>query len=69
MKSAADLYVYPNTVNVVLLNGDEVREWLEHAAGQFNQIVPGKSGEQPSSMKNSLPTCSTSSMALRIRLT
>ncbi|MFD3270580.1 bifunctional 2',3'-cyclic-nucleotide 2'-phosphodiesterase/3'-nucleotidase [Paenibacillus dendritiformis] len=47
VKSAADLYVYPNTVNVVLLNGDEVKEWLEHAAGQFNQIVPGKAGEQP----------------------
>lgn len=46
VKSAADLYVYPNTVNVVLLNGDEVKEWLEHAAGQFNQIVAGKAGEQ-----------------------
>lgn len=47
VKNAADLYVYPNTVNVVLVNGDEVREWLEHSAGQFNQIDPNKKGEQP----------------------
>ncbi|WP_152394166.1 bifunctional 2',3'-cyclic-nucleotide 2'-phosphodiesterase/3'-nucleotidase [Paenibacillus guangzhouensis] len=47
VKSAADLYVYPNTVNVVQLNGDQVREWLEHAAGQFNQIDPSKKDEQP----------------------
>nr|WP_255570625.1 bifunctional 2',3'-cyclic-nucleotide 2'-phosphodiesterase/3'-nucleotidase [Cohnella sp. CFH 77786] len=47
IKNVADLYVYPNTLKAVLLNGDQVREWLERSAGQFNQIDPNGSGEQP----------------------
>ncbi|HBV00522.1 bifunctional 2',3'-cyclic-nucleotide 2'-phosphodiesterase/3'-nucleotidase, partial [Thalassospira lucentensis] len=27
LKNVADLYIYPNTVRAVLLNGDQVREW------------------------------------------
>lgn len=38
LKSMANLYVYPNTLKAVLLNGDEVREWLEMSAGQFRYI-------------------------------
>ncbi|PKR60008.1 bifunctional 2',3'-cyclic-nucleotide 2'-phosphodiesterase/3'-nucleotidase [Thalassospira lohafexi] len=47
LKNVADLYIYPNTVRAVLLNGDQVREWLEMSAGQFNQIDPNSREEQP----------------------
>jgi 2',3'-cyclic-nucleotide 2'-phosphodiesterase / 3'-nucleotidase len=40
VRNIADLYIYPNTVRVLRLNGAEVREWLEMAAGQFNRIDP-----------------------------
>ncbi|WP_339776687.1 bifunctional 2',3'-cyclic-nucleotide 2'-phosphodiesterase/3'-nucleotidase [uncultured Thalassospira sp.] len=46
LKNVADLYVYPNTVRAVLLTGDQVREWLEMSAGQFNQIDPNSRDEQ-----------------------
>ncbi|MFY9996786.1 MAG: 2',3'-cyclic-nucleotide 2'-phosphodiesterase [Leclercia sp.] len=37
-RNAADLYLYPNTLVVVKATGQEVKEWLECSAGQFNQI-------------------------------
>ncbi|MCV9878498.1 bifunctional 2',3'-cyclic-nucleotide 2'-phosphodiesterase/3'-nucleotidase [Brenneria izbisi] len=37
-RHAADLYLYPNTLVTVKVNGQEVREWLECSAGQFKQI-------------------------------
>ncbi|EGK2176698.1 bifunctional 2',3'-cyclic-nucleotide 2'-phosphodiesterase/3'-nucleotidase [Salmonella enterica] len=37
-RNAADLYLYPNTLVVVKASGEEVKEWLECSAGQFNQI-------------------------------
>lgn len=37
-RNAADLYLYPNTLVVVKASGQEVKEWLECSAGQFNQI-------------------------------
>ncbi|HRV92236.1 MAG TPA: bifunctional 2',3'-cyclic-nucleotide 2'-phosphodiesterase/3'-nucleotidase [Anaerolineae bacterium] len=46
-KNVADLYIYPNTLKVVELTGAEVREWLEMSAGQFNQIDPESTDEQP----------------------
>ncbi|MBO8156140.1 MAG: bifunctional 2',3'-cyclic-nucleotide 2'-phosphodiesterase/3'-nucleotidase [Bacillaceae bacterium] len=46
IKNVADLYLYPNTVQAVLVNGSELREWLEMSAGQFNTIDPNKSEEQ-----------------------
>jgi 2',3'-cyclic-nucleotide 2'-phosphodiesterase/3'-nucleotidase len=47
IKSVADLYLYPNTLQAKLINGAQLKEWLEMSAGQFNQIDPAKSGEQP----------------------
>ena len=38
VRNVADLYVYPNTVNVVRITGAQVREWLEMSAGAFNRI-------------------------------
>lgn len=37
-RNVADLYIYPNTLQVLKLTGAQVREWLEMSAGQFNQI-------------------------------
>ena len=46
LRNVADLYIYPNTVKVVKLNGAQVREWLEFAAGAFNRIDPAGPKEQ-----------------------
>ncbi|WP_017150964.1 bifunctional 2',3'-cyclic-nucleotide 2'-phosphodiesterase/3'-nucleotidase [Bacillus bingmayongensis] len=46
IKNVADLYVYPNTLYAVKVNGAQVKEWLEMSAGQFNQIDPAKVEEQ-----------------------
>ena len=43
IKNVADLYLYPNTVRAVRVNGAQVRGWLERSAGMFNQIEPGSS--------------------------
>ncbi|MFE6135225.1 bifunctional 2',3'-cyclic-nucleotide 2'-phosphodiesterase/3'-nucleotidase [Bacillus sp. NPDC057893] len=47
IKNVADLYVYPNTLYAVKVNGAQVKEWLEMSAGQFNQIDPKETKEQP----------------------
>ncbi|SIN88863.1 bifunctional 2',3'-cyclic-nucleotide 2'-phosphodiesterase/3'-nucleotidase [Vannielia litorea] len=41
IKNVADLYLYPNTVRAVLIDGATVKDWLERSAGMFNQIDPG----------------------------
>jgi 2',3'-cyclic-nucleotide 2'-phosphodiesterase/3'-nucleotidase len=46
VRNVADLYVYPNTLQVVQLKGAQVREWLEFAAGAFNRIDPQGPAEQ-----------------------
>ena len=46
IKDVADLYLYPNTVRAVKIDGATVREWLERSAGMFNQIDPAKTTEQ-----------------------
>lgn len=46
IKNVADLYLYPNTVQAVVITGAQVTEWLEMSAGIFNQIEPGKA-DQP----------------------
>ncbi|WP_168402786.1 bifunctional 2',3'-cyclic-nucleotide 2'-phosphodiesterase/3'-nucleotidase [Erwinia amylovora] len=38
LRNAADLYLYPNTLVVVKASGEQVKQWLECSAGQFNQI-------------------------------
>ncbi|MCT4709590.1 bifunctional 2',3'-cyclic-nucleotide 2'-phosphodiesterase/3'-nucleotidase [Enterobacteriaceae bacterium H11S18] len=45
-RNAADLYIYPNTLVVVKASGQEVKEWLECSAGQFNQIDVNSSKPQ-----------------------
>ncbi|MER2533948.1 MAG: bifunctional 2',3'-cyclic-nucleotide 2'-phosphodiesterase/3'-nucleotidase [Rhizobiaceae bacterium] len=46
IKNVADLYLYPNTVQAVAINGAQVKEWLEMSAGIFNQVEKGKA-DQP----------------------
>ncbi len=41
IKNVADLYLYPNTLQAVLITGADVKEWLERSAGIFNRIEPG----------------------------
>nr|WP_279664545.1 bifunctional 2',3'-cyclic-nucleotide 2'-phosphodiesterase/3'-nucleotidase [Ectobacillus ponti] len=46
IKNVADLYVFPNTLYAVKINGAQLKDWLEMSAGQFNQIDPAKTEEQ-----------------------
>ncbi|RAP28920.1 2',3'-cyclic-nucleotide 2'-phosphodiesterase [Brevibacillus laterosporus] len=46
VKNVSDLYIYPNTIKAVMIDGNQVKEWLERSAGQFNQIDPSKKEEQ-----------------------
>jgi 2',3'-cyclic-nucleotide 2'-phosphodiesterase/3'-nucleotidase len=46
INNAADLYLYPNTVTAVKIDGAGVKAWLEKSAGWFNPIDPKKSEPQ-----------------------
>jgi len=41
IKNVADLYLYPNTVQAVVISGAQVKNWLEMSAAMFNQITAG----------------------------
>ncbi|MBP1849823.1 bifunctional 2',3'-cyclic-nucleotide 2'-phosphodiesterase/3'-nucleotidase [Rhizobium halophytocola] len=41
IKNVADLYLYPNTVQAVLITGEQVKNWLEMSAGMFLQVEEG----------------------------
>ena len=47
LRSAADLYFYPNTLAAVKTDGAGLKAWLEKSAERFNRIDPTKTGEQP----------------------
>lgn len=46
IRNAADLYLYPNTLTAVKIDGKGVKAWLERAAGRFNRIDPTKPDPQ-----------------------
>ncbi len=47
LRGAADLYLYgANTIVAVKVTGDEIREWLEFAAGAFARIDPAIAAPQ-----------------------
>jgi 2',3'-cyclic-nucleotide 2'-phosphodiesterase/3'-nucleotidase len=46
IKNVADLYLYPNTFQAVLVTGEEVKSWLERSAGIFNQIEKGSADQE-----------------------
>ena len=46
INNAADLYLYPNAVYAVKVNGADIKTWLESVSKRFNQIDPAKTTEQ-----------------------
>ncbi len=44
--NAADLYLYANTIQAVLVTGADIKAWLETAAGRFNKIDPTSTSAQ-----------------------
>jgi 2',3'-cyclic-nucleotide 2'-phosphodiesterase / 3'-nucleotidase len=46
IKNVADLYLYPNTIQAVVITGQDVQNWLDRSAGIFNQIDPAQKDQQ-----------------------
>lgn len=46
LNNVADLYLYPNALQVVRVSGAELRAWLEKSAERFNRIDPSSSVAQ-----------------------
>jgi 2',3'-cyclic-nucleotide 2'-phosphodiesterase/3'-nucleotidase len=46
LNNAADLYLYPNALYAVKVNGAQLKAWLEKAAQRFNTIDPAKAEPQ-----------------------
>jgi 2',3'-cyclic-nucleotide 2'-phosphodiesterase / 3'-nucleotidase len=46
LKNVADLYIYPNTLKAVKVNGQQLKDWLDMSCGLFNQIK-ATDDEQP----------------------
>lgn len=46
LRDIASLYIYPNTVKAVKINGARLRDWLEMSSGVFNRIDPQGPPEQ-----------------------
>jgi 2',3'-cyclic-nucleotide 2'-phosphodiesterase/3'-nucleotidase len=46
LNNAADLYLYPNALYAVKVDGAGLKAWLEHAAGRFNTIDPARTAPQ-----------------------
>ena len=47
IKNVADLYLYPNALRAVKIDGATLREWLERSAGLFRASIPDSLAEQP----------------------
>ena len=47
INNVADLYLYPNALRAVKIDGATLREWLERSAGAFRRIDPRSLAEQP----------------------
>jgi len=46
LNNAADLYLYPNALYAVKVDGAGLKAWLEKAAGRFNTIDPANAAPQ-----------------------
>jgi len=46
LNNAADLYLYPNTLYGVKVNGAQLKAWLERAAQRYNTIDPARTTVQ-----------------------
>jgi 2',3'-cyclic-nucleotide 2'-phosphodiesterase / 3'-nucleotidase len=45
IRNAADLYAFPNTLQVLRVTGADLIDWLERSASAFLQITPGVQGQ------------------------
>lgn len=41
LRHVADLYVHPNTICAVRIDGTQLKEWLERSASIFHRLLPG----------------------------
>lgn len=46
IRNAADLYLFPNTLVAVRIDGAGLKAWLERSAGRFNRIDPSQAAPQ-----------------------
>jgi 2',3'-cyclic-nucleotide 2'-phosphodiesterase/3'-nucleotidase len=46
LNNAADLYLYPNALHAVKIDGAGLKAWLEKAAERFNRIDPASGAQQ-----------------------
>lgn len=46
IRNAADLYLYPNTLTAVKIDGATLKAWLERSAQRFNRIDPDRNDVQ-----------------------
>jgi 2',3'-cyclic-nucleotide 2'-phosphodiesterase/3'-nucleotidase len=46
LNNAADLYLYPNALTAVKVDGAGLKAWLEKAAGRFNTVDPARTDAQ-----------------------
>ncbi|HWW71097.1 MAG TPA: 5'-nucleotidase C-terminal domain-containing protein, partial [Duganella sp.] len=46
LNNAADLYLYPNALHAVKLDGAGLKAWLEKSAERFNRIDPASGAQQ-----------------------
>jgi len=46
LKHIADLYVFPNAIRGLRIDGATLREWLERSAAQFCTLRPGVAGQR-----------------------
>ncbi len=44
--SITDIYLYPNTIYVAKLNGEQIKDWLEASAYNFSQVDPNVTDPQ-----------------------
>ncbi len=45
MRHIADLYVFPNTITGVKVNGQMLRQWLERSVSLYSQLTAGDTGQ------------------------
>lgn len=45
LRNAADLYAFPNSLQVLRVTGVDLTDWLERAASAFLRILPGQHGQ------------------------
>ncbi|WP_426196312.1 bifunctional 2',3'-cyclic-nucleotide 2'-phosphodiesterase/3'-nucleotidase [Massilia sp. DWR3-1-1] len=73
LNNAADLYLYPNTLYAVKIDGAGLKAWLEHSAGRFNTIDPARAAPQelinPSFPSYNFDMPTTSALQYEIDLT